>query len=70
MKVLARGRTKGAAGFWVENCSIQYPVEKVTIAGNLLAMFASIVAAGNDFDDRGSLHLGSILVDGMTVSGN
>jgi PmbA protein len=62
--------SKGASGFWVENGSIQYPVEKVTIASNLRAMFASIVAAGNDIDDRGNLHLGSILVEGMTVSGN
>jgi PmbA protein len=62
--------SRGAAGFWVEEGRIRYPVEEVTIAGNLLAMFAGIVAVGNDAVWRGSKHCGSILVDKMTIAGD
>jgi PmbA protein len=62
--------SRGAAGFWVEKGQIQYPVEEVTIAGNLLAMFAGIVAVGNDAVWRGSKHCGSILLDRMTIAGD
>jgi len=62
--------SRGAAGFWVEKGQIQYPVEEVTIAGNLLQMFAGIVAVGNDAVWRGSKHCGSILVDRMTIAGD
>ena len=61
--------SRGAAGFWVENGAIAYPVEEITIAGNLKDMFRGIVAVGNDVDRRGSRHTGSILVDRMTVAG-
>ncbi len=62
--------SRGAAGFWVENGEIQYPVEEVTIAGNLRNMFSSISAAGDDFDTRGNIHCGSLLLDAMTIAGS
>jgi len=61
--------SRGAAGFWVENGAVAYPVEEITIAGNLKDVFRGIVAVGNDVDRRGSRHVGSILVDRMTVAG-
>ena len=61
--------SRGAAGFWVENGRIAYPVEEITIAGNLRDMFRDIVAVGSDVDRRGSRHTGSILVGRMTVAG-
>ena len=61
--------SRGAAGFWVEDGVIAYPVEEITIAGNLKAMLAGIVAVGNDVHVRGSKQTGSILVDRMTVAG-
>jgi PmbA protein len=61
--------SRGAAGFWIEDGAIAYPVEEITIAGNLKAMFRDIVAIGCDVDRRGSRHVGSVLVGGMTVAG-
>ncbi|MHB8915158.1 MAG: metalloprotease PmbA [Thiobacillus sp.] len=62
--------SRGAAGFWVENGEIQYPVEEITIAGNLSDMFKGILAIGNDVERRGSKQVGSILIDNMMVAGN
>ena len=61
--------SRGAAGFWVEHGEIQYPVQEITIAGNLKDMFRNIVAVGNDVLVQGSRHCGSILVEGMTIAG-
>ncbi|MDW3094183.1 MAG: metalloprotease PmbA [Gammaproteobacteria bacterium] len=61
--------SRGASGFWVENGEIQYPVEEITVAGNLEDMFMNIAAIGNDTDRRGNIQCGSILVDNMTVAG-
>jgi PmbA protein len=61
--------SRGAAGFWVENCEIAYPVQEITIASNLKAMFAGIAAVGTDVVVRGSRQCGSILVDRMTIAG-
>lgn len=61
--------SRGAAGFWVENGSIQYPVEEITIAGNLKDMFKNIVAVGNDVDYRGNIRTGSILIEQMSIAG-
>ena len=61
--------SRGAAGFWIEDGAIAYPVEEITIAGNLSDMFRDIVAVGSDVDPRGSRHTGSILVGRMTVAG-
>jgi len=62
--------SRGAAGFWVEHGVIQYPVEEITIAGNLRAMLKGIRAIGNDVDARGNTRTGSILLEAMTVAGN
>ena len=62
--------SRGAAGYWVENGKIAYPVEEITIAGNLRDMLAGIVAVGNDVQVRGSKQTGSILIDRMTVGGD
>ncbi len=61
--------SRGAAGFWVENGEIAYPVEEITVAGNLKDMFLGIVAAGTDVVTRGSKQCGSVLIDRMTVAG-
>lgn len=61
--------SRGAAGFWVENGKIQYPVHEITIAGNLKDMLMGIQEIGSDVLVRGSKHCGSILVDRMTVAG-
>jgi PmbA protein len=62
--------SRGASGFWVEGGEIRFPVEEVTIAGNLLDMFRGIVAVGRDVLVRGSRQSGSILVDRMTIAGD
>ena len=62
--------SRGAAGFWVENGAIAYPVEEITIAGNLKDMYRHIVAIGNDVSRRSSRQCGSILVEGMTLAGS
>jgi len=61
--------SRGASGFWVEGGAIQYPVEEITIAGNLKDMFRGILAVGNDLDTRGNIRCGSILIDSVTVAG-
>ncbi|MFT4654547.1 MAG: PmbA protein [Kangiellaceae bacterium] len=61
--------SRGAAGFWVENGVIQYPVHEITIAGNLRDMFANIVAIGAQREVRGALQTGSILLSDMQIAG-
>lgn len=61
--------SRGAAGFWVENGEIAYPVEEATIASNLADMLMHVAAVGDDRDMRGNVRAPSILVDGMTVAG-
>ena len=61
--------SRGAAGFWVERGEIQYPVEEITIAGNLKDMYKNLVAVGNDVDYRGNVRTGSILLDKMSIAG-
>ncbi len=62
--------SRGAAGFWVENGEIAFPVSEVTIAGNLQDMFNGLVAVGDDVDMRGSIRTGSLLIQEMQVAGN
>jgi len=62
--------SRGAAGFWVENGEIQFPVQEVTIAGNLREMFRQIVAVGNDLELRSNIRSGSVLIERMTVAGS
>lgn len=62
--------SRGAEGFWVENGEIIHPVEEVTIAGNLAAMFSTLVAVGSDVDARGLVRCGSVLLAPMTIAGS
>jgi len=62
--------SRGAAGFWVEKGEIAYPVQEITIAGNLKDMFRGITAVGNDVVRRASRYCGSILIDRMTIAGD
>ncbi len=61
--------SRGAAGFWVENGEVQYPVEEVTIAGNLKEMFMGLVEVGTDIETRTSVQTGSWLIDRMMIAG-
>ncbi len=62
--------SRGAAGYWVEGGEIRFPVEEVTIAGNLKDMFKAIVAIGSDRLVRGGRSSGSILIENMTIAGD
>jgi PmbA protein len=61
--------SRGASGFWVENGAIAYPVQEITIAGNLKDMYRNVVALGDDVDLRGGLRVGSVLIGEMTIAG-
>jgi PmbA protein len=61
--------SRGVAGFWVEGGEIQYPVEEITIAGNLKDMFLRLLAIGNDVDKRGNIRSGSLLIERLMVAG-
>ncbi|PSW43989.1 metalloprotease PmbA [Photobacterium leiognathi] len=61
--------SRGAAGFWVENGNIQFPVSEITIAGNLKDMMQNIVAIGNDTETRSQILTGSMLLDSMKIAG-
>ena len=62
--------SRGAAGYWVENGEIAFPVEEVTVAGNLKNMYLGIAAIGSDVVVRGAQRCGSILIDNMTIAGS
>ncbi|MFA5939816.1 MAG: metalloprotease PmbA [Sinimarinibacterium sp.] len=62
--------SRGAAGFWVENGAIAYPVQELTIAGHLAEMFRSIVAVGSDVDPLANVRTGSVLLERMTIAGH
>ncbi len=61
--------SRGASGFKIEGGEIAYPVDGITIAGNLRRMFQAIEAIGRDRDPRSSIRCGSILIGEMTVAG-
>ena len=61
--------SRGAAGFWVEDGAIAFPVNEITIAGNLKDMYRDIVAVGSDVDARGGIRTGSVLLERMTIAG-
>ena len=61
--------SRGAAGFWVANGEISYPVEEITIAGNLRDMFSGLRQVGSDTELRGNVRCGSVLIDEMTIAG-
>ncbi|MDI9819160.1 MULTISPECIES: metalloprotease PmbA [unclassified Legionella] len=62
--------SRGATGFWVENGQIQYPVEEITIAGNLKDMFKAIVAVGSDINPNIATRCGSVLLEEMMIAGH
>jgi PmbA protein len=62
--------SQGAAGLWIENGELAYPVEEITIAGNLKDMYRNIVAIGSDLEFRGSAAAPTIRVEGMTIAGS
>jgi len=62
--------SRGAFGYWVENGTIQYPVEEITIAGNMKQMFKDILAIGSDTLVRGTKDTGSILIKEMMIGGH
>ncbi len=70
VNVVTGDYSRGAAGFWVENGKIAYPVSEITIAGKLQDMFKNIVAIGTDTDLRGSIQTGSLIIEEMQVAGN
>lgn len=61
--------SRGASGFWVEQGELAYPVEEITIAGNLRDMYANLVAVGSDVDPRSHILTGSLLLERMTIAG-
>ena len=61
--------SQGAAGFWVENGEIQYPVDEFTIASNLSDMFMGIQAVGDDINMRGNTRTGSVWINNMKIAG-
>lgn len=69
VNVVTGDYSRGAAGFWVENGEIKYPVSEITIAGNLKQMLQQIVAVGSDIETRSQIQTGSILIKSMKVAG-
>jgi PmbA protein len=61
--------SQGASGMWIENGEIAYPVEEITIAGNLKDMYKNVVAIGNDLVFRGASAAPTIRVEGMMIAG-
>ncbi|GAC1620452.1 MAG: metalloprotease PmbA [Nevskia sp.] len=62
--------SRGASGYWVENGVIAYPVDEITIAGNLKTMYRGIQAIGSDVDTRSGVRCGSVLIEAMTIAGD
>lgn len=62
--------SRGAAGFWIENGELAYPVEEITIAGNLKRMYADIELVGNDLEFRGRIASPTVKIGEMTIAGN
>lgn len=61
--------SRGASGFWIEDGELAYPVEEITVAGNLIDMYKNIINIANDVDPRGNVLTGSVLMDTMTIAG-
>jgi len=69
VNILTGDYSRGVTGFWVEGGEIQYPVDEITIAGNLQDMFRNIVGIGRDVDTRGNIRSGSVLIEQMMIAG-
>src|SRR5207248_6524450 len=61
--------SRGASGLWIGNGEFSFPVEEITVAGNLKEMFRNVSAIGNDLDFRSSIAAPTFRIDGMTVAG-
>lgn len=70
VNIITGDYSRGAGGFWIEDGQIAYPVEEITIAGNLKDMLMNIVQVGNDVDKRNNILVGSTWVGNMTLAGN
>ncbi|QBR83949.1 metalloprotease PmbA [Legionella israelensis] len=70
VNILTGDYSRGASGFWVEDGKIQFPVEEVTIAGNLKTIFQQIRAVGTDINPNIATRCGSVLIEEMTVAGS
>lgn len=68
VSLLTGDYSRGAAGFWIENGEVAYPVSEVTVAGNLRDMFLNMTPA-SDLVFRGAVNAPSIRIDGMTIAG-
>ena len=62
--------SRGASGFWVEKGEIQFPVQEITIAGNLREIFKGIQAIGADAYNHGAKTVGSVLINRMKIAGS
>lgn len=69
VNVVTGDYSRGAAGLWIENGELAYPVEEVTIAGNLAEIINHVVMVGSDLEFRGSIAAPTLLVEGLTVAG-
>lgn len=70
VNIVSGDYSRGASGFWIENGEIVYPLDEVTLAGNLKDMFLHIQEIANDVDVRGNIRTGSVLIEGLTVAGS
>src|SRR5579862_5806887 len=61
--------SRGASGLWISGGELTYPVEEITVAGNLKEMFFNISEIGNDLEFRGAVACPTIRIDGLTVGG-
>jgi PmbA protein len=61
--------SRGASGLWIENGELTFPVEEITVAGNLKDMFSNISEIGNDLEFRGAIASPTLRIDGMTLAG-
>lgn len=69
VNLLTGNYSRGAFGYWIEHGEIQYPVEEITISGNMKEMLKQIQAVANDIDFRSNIKTGSVWIGQMTVSG-
>lgn len=69
VNVVTGDYSRGAAGFWVDGGEIAFPVQEITIAGNLRDMFLAVGGVGNDVEKRGNIRTGSVWIEKMTIAG-
>jgi PmbA protein len=70
VNIVSGNFSQGAAGLWIENGEIAFPVEEITIAGDLKDMLTRIEAVGNDLLALGEVFAPTVLIDRMVISGN